>query len=155
MATRYNRDTISCTYAELMSMQANGLLDTRVEYYVTDRNVFYNASGPRTLAPSGGGATTQDPRTGSFNFAQSDSGSTIPITGAATATLLASANLGAFECELRRYDAAGTLTVVAGAGTTLWSGGASVANLTVSTKGGFIAIFPGSAPNEFFGVVKT
>lgn len=119
----------------------------------SNQAMYSKAAGAWTLtAILGGSVIRQVARGESFSLAAADNGTIIPVTGTLTATL--PTGLGAFSCELRR-NSAGTLTLSAGSGVTFISAGASVASIDVTTKGGFIAITPGSVANEYFVVAKS
>ncbi|KQP02461.1 hypothetical protein [Pseudorhodoferax sp. Leaf265] len=91
--------------------------------------------------------TVQPIRTGSSVAAQSDAGTIIPVSGAASYRI--DAGLIGFSAQLLRHDA-GTLTVQSGAGVTLFHGGVSISSLSVTLKGQWILLMPGAAANEFY-----
>lgn len=86
-------------------------------------------------------------RSGNSTFIQDDAGAVIPVSGAAALTI--PMGLTGFSAQVVRHDV-GTLTVQPAAGVTLFHAGASVGSLSVSQKGQWILIMPGSAANEYF-----
>ncbi|GHC72548.1 hypothetical protein GCM10007320_08500 [Pseudorhodoferax aquiterrae] len=86
-------------------------------------------------------------RSGNSTLIQADAGAVIPVSGAAALTV--PTGLTGFSAQIVRHDV-GTLTVQPAAGVTLFHAGASVGSLSVSQKGQWILIMPGSATNEYF-----
>lgn len=86
------------------------------------------------------------PRAVPFSVAQGDTGTIIPVSGTGNVTIIP--GMTGFNAQLLRADA-GTLTVVPGAGVTLWFNGATVANVTVAGKYNWIIVQPGLLPNEY------
>jgi hypothetical protein len=130
--------------ANTQSYPAGSILVTEAGAVLTLQGI---GTAARFAAVSASGITIQPVKTGSYTLALSDDNTVIPVSGAATITV--GTGLGDFNVQILRHDADALVVRASSASVSLWHGGVRVTSVTVTGKGDWLAVFPGSTANEF------